>query len=116
MYKTGDLVYYNESGELVYVCRKDYQVKIHGYRVELGEIEAAALSVKGVDYCCCLFDQNNEKTILVYTGEIGADELNDILKTKLQDYMIPSAYKHRETMLFNNSAKIDRAALRKEYL
>lgn len=116
MYKTGDLVFYNEAGELIYVCRKDYQVKIHGYRVELGEIEAAALSVKGVDYCCCLFDQDNEKTILVYTGEIGEDELNDILKTKLQDYMIPSAYKHRETMLFNNSEKIDRIALRNEYI
>ena len=116
IYKTGDLVTYNERHELVYVCRKDFQVKIRGYRVELGEIEAAAASIDRIDYNCCLFDHENEKIILVYTGSIDETEVDHILKTKLQEYMIPARYIHREQMLFSTNGKIDRIALRKEYI
>lgn len=41
IYKTGDLVKYNDRGELVYITRKDFQIKHQGYRIELGEIETA---------------------------------------------------------------------------
>lgn len=116
IYKTGDLVTYNEYHELVYVCRKDFQIKIRGYRVELGEIEAAASAIDRIAYNCCLFDSKNEKIILVYTGNIDEGEINDLLADKLQDYMIPSQYIHREQMLFNINGKIDRKALSNEYL
>mgnify|MGYP002523805951 CR=1 FL=1 len=116
IYRTGDLVHLNERGELVYDCRKDYQIKIRGYRVELGEIEAAATAVEGVEYCCCLFDEGEEKLILVYTGNIGEDALNEALTKRLQDYMIPSSYEKRAQMLFNANGKIDRKALRAEFL
>ena len=116
IYKTGDLVSYNERGELVYVCRKDHQIKIRGYRVELGEIEAAASSIAGVEYCCCLFDEGKEELILVYTGGIDPESVNKSMSLMLQDYMIPSAYEKRSTMLFNANGKIDRKALKSEYL
>ena len=116
MYKTGDLVCYNEYRELVYVSRKDFQIKIRGYRVELGEIEAAASAVDKVTYSCCLFDSKAEKIICVYTGDISEDELNSALSGKLQEYMIPSEYVHRQEMIFNINGKIDRKALEKEYM
>ena len=116
IYKTGDLVTYNDYNELVYVCRKDFQIKIRGYRVELGEIEAAASAIDRITYNCCLFDAQNEKIILVYTGDIEEAEVNELLVEKLQDYMIPSQYIHREQMLFNINGKVDRKALENEYL
>lgn len=45
IYKTGDLVKYNDRGELVYITRKDFQIKHQGYRIELGEIETAVSAV-----------------------------------------------------------------------
>ncbi len=116
IYKTGDLVCYNDRMELVFVSRKDFQIKIRGYRVELGEIEAAATSVENVSYSCCLFDSAKEKIILVYTGDIEPEELNGILVKKLQDYMLPESYIHRDDMVFNINGKIDRKALEKLYL
>ena len=71
---------YNESHELVYVCRKDYQVKIRGYRIELGEIEAAASAIDRIMYNCCLFDSKNEKIILVYTGDIEEEKSKTIFR------------------------------------
>lgn len=114
VYKTGDLVYYNENHELMYVCRKDYQIKIHGYRVELGEIEAAVSAISEVDYNCCLFD--NEELILIYTGEIGENQVKEYLQTKLQEYMIPSKFIKIDNMIFNMNGKIDRKALKAKYL
>ena len=116
IYKTGDLVTYNEYHELVYVCRKDFQIKIRGYRVELGEIEAAASAIEGITYNCCLFDSKNERIILVYTGNIDETEVNNLLSAKLQDYMIPARIIHRDKMLFNINGKVDRKALSKEYI
>lgn len=116
IYKTGDLVCYNDRNELVFVSRKDFQIKIRGYRVELGEIEAAAASVGNVTYSCCLFDSKKEKIILVYTGDIDQEELNGILVKKLQEYMIPEKYIHRGSMIFNINGKIDRKALGELYL
>lgn len=116
IYKTGDLVCYNDMHELVYIGRKDHQVKVHGYRVELGEIEAAASSEERVTYNCCLFDPEGERLILVYSGNIDEDELKGILKNKLQDYMLPAVFIHRQQMLFNQNGKIDRKALAAEHI
>lgn len=116
VYKTGDLVCYNDRMELVYVCRKDFQIKIRGYRVELGEIEAAASSIEGIQYNCCLFDKESEKIILVYAGNVSESQVVDILKTKVQDYMVPAEYHKRDTMIFNINGKVDRKALEKEYI
>lgn len=116
IYKTGDLVSYNERMELVYVCRKDFQIKIRGYRVELGEIEASVSSIDNIQFNCCLFDERNEKIILIYSGNISESEVLEILKTKLQDYMIPGECHRRASMDFNINGKIDRKALEKEYI
>lgn len=116
VYKTGDLVSYNERGELVYVSRKDFQIKIKGYRVELGEIEAAASAVQNVTYNCCLFDKKNEKLILVYTGDVAPEVVKNTMSQKLQEYMMPSECIQLQEMLFNMNGKIDRKALTKKYI
>lgn len=116
VYKTGDLVMYNEYNELVYVSRKDFQIKIKGYRVELGEIEAAVSAIKNVTYNCCLFDSKNEKLVLVYTGDVSVDEVKTNLSQKLQEYMIPDEYIQLQEMLFNMNGKIDRKELVKKYI
>jgi len=102
VYKTGDLVMYNKFNELVYVSRKDFQVKIKGYRVELGEIEAAASAINEINYNCCLFDGKSEKLILFYTGKVSVDEVRARLSEKLQDYMMPNEYIQLQEMLFTN--------------
>ncbi len=116
IYRTGDLAFYNESGELVYAGRMDTQIKIRGYRVELGEIESMACAAEGVAYCCCLYDREDSRLILVYEGDADETEVERSLKDKLQDYMIPAEYIRREKMLFNDNGKVDRKALNREYL
>lgn len=116
VYKTGDLVMYNKFNELVYVSRKDFQVKIKGYRVELGEIEAAASAINEINYNCCLFDGKSEKLILFYTGKVSVDEVRARLSEKLQDYMMPNEYIQLQEMLFNMNGKVDRKALEKKYI
>ena len=116
VYKTGDLVMYNEFKELVFVGRKDFQIKIKGYRVELGEIEAVVSSVQNVTYNCCLFDSKNDKLVLIYTGNISPEDVKATISQKLQDYMIPNEYIQLQEMLFNANGKIDRKTLIEKYL
>lgn len=115
VYRTGDLVTYNEYHELMYVGRMDFQIKRHGYRIELGEIEAAASSIPEIEYNCCIFDQKTQDLIFIYMGNITPDSVQEVLTSKLQSYMVPTVYYQRESMLFNLNGKIDRKALAKEY-
>ena len=66
IYRTGDIVKYNERGELIYLSRKDFQIKHMGYRIELGEIEATINNVEGISTCACIYDKENSKIVLFY--------------------------------------------------
>mgnify|MGYP004647275241 CR=1 FL=1 len=114
VYKTGDLVRYNELGQLVYVSRKDFQIKHRGYRIELGEIDAAATSIQEIEYACCIYDAKADQLKLAYTGEIDKKEVENRLKRKLQEYMLPTEYHKMEHMLFNINGKVDRKALEEQ--
>ena len=115
VYRTGDLVTYNERHELMYIGRMDFQVKRRGYRIELGEIEAAVSSLPEVTYNCCLYKADTQDLVLVYTGDITVENLKHELVSRLQDYMVPTVFYQRENMLFNLNGKVDRKALGKEY-
>lgn len=56
IYLTGDIVKYNQRGELEYISRKDFQIKHMGYRIELGEIEKVANSIEGIQSVACVYD------------------------------------------------------------
>lgn len=115
IYRTGDLVKYNERGELVYVTRKDFQIKHMGHRIELGEIETAVSSFDGISMSCCLYDEKKGKIVLFLETEIAKGEINQRLRDFLPDYMLPGKVVHLEKLPLNANGKIDRVKL-KEYL
>lgn len=115
VYKTGDVVYYNERNELVYKCRKDFQIKHMGNRIELGEIETAFSAENGVDFCCCVYNGAKDSIIGIYVGNAESNQLAQNLKNKLPTYMLPNEYVHLSKMPMNANGKIDRAKLNSEY-
>lgn len=111
IYRTGDLGRYNERGELIFVSRKDYQIKHMGHRIELGEIEANANTVEGVRLSGCIYDQTKGKIVLYYVGTVEERELATALREKLPRYMIPNRMIRLEQMPLTANGKIDRVTL-----
>ncbi len=115
IYKTGDIVRWLPDGNLEYIGRNDNQIKLRGFRVELGEIENQLSEFYAINQSAVLCREHNKNKYLVgyYTSkqDITADELIAYLSTKLPDYMIPSTFVHLEVMPLTTSGKIDRRAL-----
>ena len=116
VYKTGDLAKYNEYHELIYISRKDHQIKHMGHRIELGEIEACVNQFDGVNAGCCVYDEEKKKIHLVYQGESDVATVVEKLKEKLPRYMIPSSVKQLDTMPLTLNGKIDRVKIKNEII
>ena len=116
IYKTGDLAKRNERGELIFLSRKDYQIKHMGHRIELGEIEAVVNLNNDIKICCCIFDDVKKKIVLYYLGDIETNALLAELKTKLPRYMVPHSVIKIDAMPFTPNGKIDRNLLKKQYM
>lgn len=114
IYKTGDIGKYNSSGELMFVARRDHQIKHMGHRIELGEIEAVAGKLDGIRGVCCVFDDIHKKITLFYTGGLTAAEVAATLKETLPRYMTPHAILQKDEMPLTANGKVDRAALSAE--
>ena len=112
VYKTGDIVKYDKTGNLIYISRKDYQIKHMGYRIELGEIERNIYGVEGVTLCCAIYDDTNQKIVLYYQGTIGEKELAIETEKILLPYMRPNEFIKLDVMPYNANGKIDRKALK----
>ena len=87
IYRTGDLGYYGEDGELYFASRKDFQIKHMGHRIELEEIESAMNAVENVQRSCCIFQEEKNRIIGFYMGEIEPSGIRKKLKEKLPVYM-----------------------------
>ena len=111
VYRTGDLGYINPYGELVFVSRKDAQIKHMGHRIELGEIEAAAGKLSEVHRACVLYDREAQRILMYYTGSIAEDALLSRLKEYLPRYMLPAVCQRLEKMPLTPNGKLDRRAL-----
>ena len=111
IYRTGDLVHYNERNEIMYDGRKDFQVKHMGHRIELGEIETAVSAQEGIEASCCLFDGEKSQLILCYIGKLEERELRKKLIDILPEYMRPRYCRKLEVMPINANGKIDRKRL-----
>ena len=117
MYRTGDLARLNERGEIMFLGRRDFQIKHQGcYRIELGEIETALLAVPSVSNGCCLFDAEKDEIVCVYIGSEDETALAGQLKSKLPSYMMPNRYIRPERLPMTINDKIDRVTLRKQYI
>lgn len=116
IYRTGDLVYYNDRKELIFSGRKDYQIKHNGYRIELGEIENAALGREEITNVCCLYNQQQKKIVLLYQGDVSERELRGYLLKIIPKYMVPTIYYQLSEFPYNDNGKIDRKRLNTQYI
>lgn len=113
IYKTGDIVKENEKGELIYISRKDFQIKHMGYRIELGEIENGINAIDGIIICACIYDENSDKIVLFYQGE-HLEEKDLLLEAqkRLPKYMCPNEIYSLRQLPYNANGKIDRKKLK----
>ena len=115
-YRTGDMGRLDENGDLVFAGRRDQQVKHMGHRVELGEVEAAALSLPGVHEAACMYVADRQRIDLFYTGPAQPWDLVVGLKGKLPGYMTPNRTEQRQELPHLPNGKIDRRTIeKKEY-
>jgi len=113
LYRTGDLVRWRGDGQLEYLRRLDQQVKLRGYRVELGEIEALLRRQPGVEDVVVVLrddDPENLRLVAYVVGTATSDALRPAL-VELPEYMRPSAIVELERLPVTGSGKIDRRAL-----
>lgn len=116
MYKTGDLAYWREDGNIMFVGRNDFQVKIRGLRIELGEIENAICSVDGISQAVVVVrkDESGRQLICAFYTEKTAVDVADIKKIildRLPKYMLPHIFTCLDEMPLTPSGKINHKAL-----
>jgi amino acid adenylation domain-containing protein len=117
MYKTGDLVRYRPDGNVEFLGRNDFQVKIRGMRVELGEIEVELKRHPGVrDVAVVMHKDAQESRLIAYVvfhaGQtVSSKELRDFLHERLPDHMVPAVFVSLEAFPLTPSGKIDRRVL-----
>ncbi|HSG40819.1 MAG TPA: amino acid adenylation domain-containing protein, partial [Thermoanaerobaculia bacterium] len=111
LYRTGDLCRFLPMGEVEFLGRIDHQVKLRGFRVELGEIEAV-LRARGVREAVALV---REERLVAYVvpeeGSPPVPELREALRRTLPEYMVPSAWVTLESLPLSPNGKVDRQAL-----
>jgi len=115
-YKTGDLCYIDDEGDIMYSGRLDFQVKIQGFRIELGEIEYHAREyTNGRNVVAVAFENksgSNEIALFFESEHDNSSGLLEYLKSKMPYYMVPSRLIHKNEFPLNSNGKIDRNILR----
>jgi amino acid adenylation domain-containing protein len=116
LYRAGDYGRWSPEGKLEYLGRRDNQVKISGFRIEIGDIENALLRVPGVrDGAVVVGEGAGQSKFLVafYSGNrpLEVDEIRSAMATRVPGYMVPSAYRWQESLPLTGNGKIDRKAL-----
>ena len=113
IYKTGDIGYYGEDGEIYFAGRKDNQIKHRGYRIELEEIEACGNEISGVERGVCHYDNDKEVIIFFYECSIEPDKVKEYFRNKLAGYMVPGKIVKLAKLPNMAGGKIDRKTLAK---
>ena len=118
LFKTGDLARFRPDGQIEFVGRIDHQVKVHGFRIELEEIEAALRTHDGVREAVVTVreDAPGGKRLMAYVvphthDRLFSDELRGYLKDRLPEFMLPSMFVIMESLPLTSAGKIDRKAL-----
>lgn len=117
IYRTGDLAYRNEAGEIIFKGRKDSLIKHMGYRIELGEIEHVLIdTLHLVKYACVVYQYEKKEITLFFEQENDIDEvgIRKALSKVFPRYMIPTVYYCMDELPRNTNGKIDRLYLSKQ--
>ncbi|MDN3638483.1 amino acid adenylation domain-containing protein [Simiduia curdlanivorans] len=120
LYRTGDLAYWQSTGKLKYLRRVDNQVKLRGYRLELGEVEAVLNENPTIQECAAVVHEFSltDSRLVAYVrlaqGEhLTSSEMRQFLRTKLPDYMVPQLFIEVDKMPLTPNGKVDRNNLPK---
>lgn len=115
-YRSGDLCYKDEDGDIMYSGRLDHQAKIQGFRVELGEIEFHAKEFLGDKNVVCIAYDNKEGlteiAMFIEAEEFDSDEMIAFMRTKMPAYMIPKRIVFEQSFPLNSNGKLDRNVLK----
>ena len=120
LYKTGDLVRQHPEGELEFLGRRDHQVKLRGFRIEPGEVEAALHEVPAVADCAVMLreDDDGPRRLVAYvvrgpgdSAAVDGDELRRRLATRLPEHTLPAAWVFLDALPLGPHGKLDRSAL-----
>jgi amino acid adenylation domain-containing protein len=115
MYRTGDRARWVDGGDLMILGRTDHQVKVRGYRVELGEVEAVLRRLPAVRECVVVTreDRPGDRRLVAYVvaGGVAPAELRDHLRRTLPEYMVPAAFVVLDALPQTPTGKLDRALL-----
>ncbi len=117
IYRTGDLGRRGTDGLYYFLSRKDDQIKHMGHRIELGEVEAVVSALPFIHAACCLYHEEKEAIVLFYQSAGPCQR--EILKEggkMLPKYMLPSRFVHFHSLPMTKNGKIDRTALKEDYL
>src|SRR3989441_10836209 len=113
LYRGGDYGRWLPEGKLEFLGRRDTQVKISGFRIEIGEIENTLLRLPGVDDGAVVVSERADQSkhlVAFYSGQrpLDADVLRDQLGESLPEYMVPPAFHWRRRLPLTDNGKIDR--------
>lgn len=112
IYRTGDLAKIDCNGNIIYISRKDFQIKHMGHRIELGEIENAINVLSSGKENCCVYDSNCNQIVAFVEKGLDIELLKRKLKDIIPSYMIPGKYVELDAIPHNVNGKVDRAALK----
>ncbi|MBD1558833.1 amino acid adenylation domain-containing protein [Vibrio sp. S9_S30] len=116
-YQTGDVGYWNAEGELIFCGREDDQVKFHGYRIELGDIEAALARALPNVRCAVALKHGENAMLVAYVSLSDAQlaqkqkEIMETLAKQLPNHMLPSHFCAVDAFPETPNGKLDREAL-----
>ena len=115
IYRTGDIVYVRDDGNIIFKGRKDSLIKHMGYRIELGEIEHMIENeLRLVDYCCAVYQYEEKRIVLYYESdkELSEKDFRKSIGKVFPSYMIPTVYIKMDELPRNTNGKIDRLLLK----
>ncbi|HVR99815.1 MAG TPA: amino acid adenylation domain-containing protein [Thermoanaerobaculia bacterium] len=112
LYRTGDQARRRADGRVEFLGRRDGQVKLRGFRVELGEVEAALAGHPEVAAAAVLVRDDRLAAFVVPAGELDARMLRQFLLERLPDYMVPAEWAFLDALPLSPNGKVDRRALR----